>query len=165
VTPAIVASGAVLVAGCLLSKLSGPILAPIVVTMLAIRLIDGRPIVVSLRATPIEYGGRARQLLVILGVLAACSLVAWGLVWASYGFRYGAFAAATTGKDTFLGQRRSYRAWSVGSCPQLGASTSCPKRTFTRRHLRSSTRPNEPPSSTDGSEPAAGGGTSRTPLR
>lgn len=103
VTAATVAGSAVLVAGCLLSKVSGPILVPIVLAMLTVRLIDGRPIVVALRRTPIEYERRTRQLIVLLGVLAACGFVAWALVWASYGFRYSAFAAATTGKETFLG--------------------------------------------------------------
>ena len=50
------------------------------------------------------HGSRARQLAVLLGVLLVFALVAWALIWASYGFRYTAFSAATTGKDAFLGQ-------------------------------------------------------------
>ena len=104
VTTATVAASAVLAAGCLLSKVSGPILVPIALALVAIRVIDGRPLEVAFRGTTIEHIGRARQAIIILGVLAACGLVAWALVWASYGFRYSAFAAATTGKETFLGQ-------------------------------------------------------------
>ena len=103
VTAATVAASAVLAAGCLLSKVSGPILVPIAMALAAIRVIDGRPLEVAFRRTTIEYIGRARQAVIILGVLGACGLVAWALVWASYGFRYSAFAAAT-GKETFLGQ-------------------------------------------------------------
>ena len=104
VTPATVLGGAVLLAGGFLSKLSGPILIPAGLVMLIIRLIDGRPLVVWFRDRPVEYTGRARQLAILLGVAAVFGVVAWALVWASFGFRYTAFAAATTGKDTFLGQ-------------------------------------------------------------
>ena len=48
--------------------------------------------------------GRARQLGVLLGVAAVFGVVVWALIWASFGFRYGAFAAGTTGHDAFLGQ-------------------------------------------------------------
>jgi 4-amino-4-deoxy-L-arabinose transferase-like glycosyltransferase len=104
VTPARVLGAAVLVAGCVLSKLSGPILAPIAIIMLVVRVIDGRPLTVAFRGVAVEHGGRARQLAVLLGVLLVFALVAWALLWASYGFRYTAFSAATTGKDAFLGQ-------------------------------------------------------------
>jgi hypothetical protein len=104
VTPVRVLGAAVLVAGCVLSKLSGPILAPIAIIMLVVRVIDGRPLTVAFRGVAVEHGGRARQLALLLGVLLVFALVAWALLWASYGFRYTAFSAATTGKDTFLGQ-------------------------------------------------------------
>ena len=104
VTPMRVLGAAVLVAGCVLSKLSGPILAPIAIIMLVVRVIDGRPLKVAFRGVPVEHGGRARQLAVLLGMLLVFALVAWALLWASYGFRYTAFSAATTGKDAFLGQ-------------------------------------------------------------
>ena len=104
VTPARVLGASVLVAGCALSKLSGPILAPVALIMLAVRVIDGRPLPIAFRGRAVEYGSRARQLAVLLGVLLVFALVAWVLIWASYGFRYTAFSAATTGKDAFLGQ-------------------------------------------------------------
>ncbi len=104
VTPVRVLGAAVLVGGCVLSKLSGPILAPVAIIMLVVRVIDGRPLPVAFRGVAVEHGGRARQLAVLLGVLLVFALVAWALLWASYGFRYTAFSAATTGKDAFLGQ-------------------------------------------------------------
>ena len=74
--------------------------------MLAVRLADGRPLTLELRRRSSECRGRARQLAVLLAASLAIGLVAWGLIWASYGFRYTAFAAATTGSDAFLGQAK-----------------------------------------------------------
>jgi hypothetical protein len=104
VTPATVAAAAVLVAGGFLSKLSGPILVPVAIVMLIVRLIGRRPLVVSFRNRTVEYTSRARQSIVLLGTAAVFAVVVWALIWASFGFRYSAFHAATTGKDTFLGQ-------------------------------------------------------------
>ena len=74
-------------------------------SMLAVRVIGGGRLTVGFRGTAVEYTGRARQLAVLLGV-ARWSSGSWRgcCIWASYGFRYTAFAAATTGKDAFLGQ-------------------------------------------------------------
>ena len=104
VTPITVFGAAVLAAGCLLSKVSGPILAPIAIAMLAVRMIGSRPLVIALRGRTIEVTSRARQLAILLGAFAVLTLAAWSLVWTSYGFRYTAFAAVTTGKEAFLGQ-------------------------------------------------------------
>ncbi len=104
VTPVSVLSGAVLLAGGFLSKLSGPILIPVGILMVIVRLIDGRPLVASFRHRTVEYTSRARQLVVLLGVAAVFGVVVWALIWASFGFRYSAFVAGTTGHDAFLGQ-------------------------------------------------------------
>jgi hypothetical protein len=104
ITATTVLGCAVLVAGAFLSKLSGPILIPIALAMLAVRLVDGRSLVVVFRQRTVEYSGRAKQLATLLAVALAIGLVVWALIWASFGFRYTAFAAATTGKETFLGQ-------------------------------------------------------------
>ena len=95
---------AVLLAGAFLSKLSAPILVPVALVMLAVRVIGGRPLALDFRGTTVEYTSRARQLAILLGVVVVFGLVMWALIWASFGFRYTAFAAATTGKDAFLGQ-------------------------------------------------------------
>lgn len=106
VTPATILGGAVFVAGAFLSKFSAPILAVVATVMLTVRLIDSRPLVVGLRRPLAEWTGRGRQLAVLAAVLAAFALVTWALIWASFGFRYSAFAAATTGHDAFLGALR-----------------------------------------------------------
>jgi len=104
VTPVTVLAAGVLAAGAFLSKLSAPILVPVALVMLAVRVVGGRPLGVEFRGHTIEYTSRARQLAVLAGAVAIVGLVVWALIWASYGFRYTAFAAATTGKDAFLGQ-------------------------------------------------------------
>jgi hypothetical protein len=104
VTPVTVLGAAVLVAGACLSKLSGPILVPVALVLLAVRLIDGRPLVVTFPGMAGDYRGRGRQLAVFAGVAVIVGLVVWVLIWASFGFRYSAFGAAATGSDAFLGQ-------------------------------------------------------------
>ncbi len=104
VTPATVLGAGVLLAGAFLSKLSAPILIPVAIVMTMVRVIDGRPLRVEFRGRSSEVANRAHQLAVVLGVAVVFGLVTWTLIWASFGFRYAAFAAATTGKDAFLGQ-------------------------------------------------------------
>ena len=122
VTPATVLGGAFLLAGGFLSKLSGPILIPVGLVMLIVRLIGGRPLIVGFRGRRVEYAGRARQLAILLGVAAVFGVVVWALVWASFGFRYTAFAAVTTGKDAFLGQMTEQPGvvgWSLSTARRL----------------------------------------------
>jgi hypothetical protein len=104
VTPMRVLGASALVAGCFLSKLSGPILVPIAIVMLIVRLIGGRPLIMVFRGRSLEYRAPTRQLGILLGVGLFVGLVTWVLIWASFGFRYTAFAAGTTGTDAFLGQ-------------------------------------------------------------
>jgi hypothetical protein len=103
-TPATVLGAAGLLAAAFLSKLSAPILIVVAVVMTMVKLIDGRPLAVEFRGRVVEYAGRPRQLLIVLTGAAMVGLITWTLIWASFGFRYTAFAAAATGKDAFLGQ-------------------------------------------------------------
>lgn len=104
ITAATVLGAAVLLAGAFLSKLSAPILVVVAVLMTIVRLIDGPPLAVGSRGRFVEYASRSHQLAVLFGTAVVVGLATWTLVWASFGFRYSAFAAATTGKDAFLGQ-------------------------------------------------------------
>ena len=72
--------------------------------MMAVRVIGGRPLAVGLRGTLVEYTGRGRQIAILFGVAVVFAAVILAIVWASFGFRYSAFAAGTTGADAFLGQ-------------------------------------------------------------
>lgn len=104
VTPITVMGAAVLLAAAFLSKLSAPILLPVALVMVIVRSIDGRPLLVGLRGNLVAYGGRARQSAILVGVAVVLGLATYTLIWASFGFRYTAFAAATTSTDAFLGQ-------------------------------------------------------------
>ncbi len=103
-TPTTILGGAALFAGAFLAKLSAPILVPVAIVMLGARLISGRPLTVAFRGRRVECVDRARQLAILVGALAVFALVTWAVIWASFGFRYTAFAAGTTGQDAFLGQ-------------------------------------------------------------
>jgi hypothetical protein len=104
VTPVTVVGSGILVAGSLLSKISGPILVPIAIAMLVVRLSVGRPLAARVSGMTFESKGRPQQLAILAAVAVVIALIAWTILWASFGFRYTAFAAATTGKDAFLGQ-------------------------------------------------------------
>jgi hypothetical protein len=103
ITAATVLGAAVLLAGAFLSKLSAPILVVVAILMTIVRLIDGPPLAVGFRGRFVESASRSRQLAVLFGAAVVVGLATWTLLWTSFGFRYSAFAAATTGKDAFLG--------------------------------------------------------------
>ena len=104
VTPLTVAGAAVLLSAAFLSKLSAPILVPVAMVMVIVRLIDARPLRFGYRGRIGEARGRARQAAILAGVAVVFALVTWAVIWAAFGFRYTAFAAGTTGGDAFLGQ-------------------------------------------------------------
>ena len=105
ITPATLLGSAVLVAGTLLSKLSGPILVPIAAVMLAVRLIPARTLVVRFGRRTIAVDGRMRQLAVVCRRRARDWTAGMGcIVWASFGFRYSAFHAARTAKTRSSGR-------------------------------------------------------------
>ncbi len=103
-TPATVLGAGVLLAGAFLSKPSAPILLVVATVMTLVRLIARRPLTVGFRGTVVKYAKRPQQVAIVFGAAVIAGLIAWTLVWAAFGFRYTAFAAATTGKDAFLGQ-------------------------------------------------------------
>jgi hypothetical protein len=103
-TATTVLGAAVLLGGAFLSKLSAPVLIVAAILMTIVRLTGGPPLAVGFRGRCVEYASRSRQLAVLFGAAVVVGLVTWTLLWASFGFRYSAFAAATTGKDAFLGQ-------------------------------------------------------------
>jgi hypothetical protein len=122
ITAATVVGAAVLLAGAFLSKLSAPILIVVAIVMTIVRLIDGRSLTVGFRGRSVECASRSRQLAIVVGAAVVAGLVTWTLLWASFGFRYSAFAAATNGKDAFLGQiaeQAGARGWLLSTAHRL----------------------------------------------
>lgn len=86
--------------GLLLSKMSGPLIAPMIALLVLVRILDGRPL-------PLQFGirrivrGRLSMLAVLVGagiLINVCVLV---MMWGAYGFRYQATVHATTPNDRF----------------------------------------------------------------
>jgi hypothetical protein len=101
ITPLRVIASTVATAGLFLSKLSAPILVPIAVGMVVVRLAASRPLSVKWRNHEFEIRGRFRQGSAFLGLFMIHVVVVLFLIWASYGFRYRAMAQ-TTERDDFI---------------------------------------------------------------
>jgi hypothetical protein len=122
ITPATVLGAAGLLAAAFLSKLSAPILIVVAIVMTMVKLIGGRPLTLGFRGRVVEYAGRPQQLLIVFGAAVIVGLITWTLIWASFGFRYTAFAAAATGQDAFLGQisePRGPAGWALSTAQRL----------------------------------------------
>ncbi len=80
-------------AGLLLSKYSGVLIAPMALLLVVVRLANDDPLPVTLFRQR-QVRGRWRQLLVFVGLAAFQILGLVLIIWASYGFRYAMFAPA-----------------------------------------------------------------------
>jgi len=99
------AAGSALVMGLLFAtKMSAPLMAPVAVILVAIRVWHGRPFVWSGRRRRVVNG--RHQLLLAAGAMLLVHVVGVVLViWASHGFRYATFRAAVPGRDhMYLGE-------------------------------------------------------------
>ncbi len=93
-----VLGSALAVSGLLLSKYSGVLILPMALSLMAVRIVAGRKLIVSLRGTH-ELMNRASQLGATIVILLIHVAMAWLLIWASYGFRNSPFRAVS-GQDT-----------------------------------------------------------------
>ena len=73
--------------GLFLSKFSAPMIVPIGLILLAVRLANRAPLKIGIGEGRALHG-RARQLVVLVGVAGMLVLGVAGSIWASYGFRY-----------------------------------------------------------------------------
>ncbi len=104
VTPATVLMSVLATSALLLAKYSGVLLAPIGIILVAIRLFLQRPLIWRRRRSDpwrMEYG-TSRQVAVIAGLVGLHVMAAVLLIWASYGFRYSAFAGASAGQHFYV---------------------------------------------------------------
>ncbi len=84
--------GSGLVCGLLfVSKFSAVVFAPMALILLALRIADGRALRVRCCGGWRRIESRGRQLAALGAVLGVHALLVWGVIWASYGFRYEAF--------------------------------------------------------------------------
>lgn len=101
VTPFTLAASVFSVGGLFLAKPSAPLFIPIAIILAAAQLWTSRAVVVRLgrRVEMTTRGSRA----MLFAALAAVHVVAgYLLIWASYGFRYSAFAPGSASSDSFL---------------------------------------------------------------
>ncbi len=108
-TPATLAASCLALATLFLAKFSAPLIAPMLLIALLLRLAWGGPLVLKLR------GQRQLKGLPRLGVLAASCvlhvLVVWAVIWLAYACRYDAFEAAQKRASGSTGRwRRTFRA-------------------------------------------------------
>ena len=91
--------GGLAVAALLLSKMSGPLIAPVALVLLVVTVIDRRPIRFAL-AGKRDLRTRGAKVTVLCGVALAEVAITLAVIWAFYGFRYGAFVASMPGAWT-----------------------------------------------------------------
>lgn len=92
VTPLTILASCLAAAALFLSKFSAPVIVIIAVVLAAIRLASREPTTVQLRTRVWALTSRVRQLTVLAALALLHAIVIWIAIWASYGFRYEAFA-------------------------------------------------------------------------
>ena len=94
ITPGRLLLSAVSAAAVVLSKFSGPVLVPIALLLATVRIVRGRPTLIAVPGWKREISSHAHHLLALAGLIFLHIIVGALLIWASYGFRYSAFAQA-----------------------------------------------------------------------
>jgi hypothetical protein len=97
VTPLTLGISCLAVGGLFLSKFSAPIIVPVSVVLVAIRLVMRTPIVIALRGEPRTVERLSSKLGVLAAVGVAHALVTLAMIWASYGFRFDILAVPSEG--------------------------------------------------------------------
>lgn len=101
VTPWTILLSTCVMGGLFIAKFSAPLIVPIGLLMVAVRLASSRPVVLGWRERTREVRGRLGRLSIFVGLAVVHMLVAWVIIWAAYGFRDNPFVAGTTGMDHF----------------------------------------------------------------
>jgi hypothetical protein len=105
---------ALAMAGLVVSKISAPLIAPIAVALLVVRLLDNRPLPVVI-GRPRELAGRGRQALAFAAVAAVHVAAVVAVVWGCYGFRYSMRAPGGAAGDWLVGDWQ----WVLAKPPPL----------------------------------------------
>lgn len=118
-SPLTIVASALAVSALLLSKFSGVLIAPIALLLVGLRLFLRRPLIWRIRARDQWRIERApgRQLGLVSVAAVAHVFVAVSLIWASYGFRYSAFADSGSAARFFVDWPQVLRAGLQGDSP------------------------------------------------
>ncbi|MBN1344663.1 MAG: glycosyltransferase family 39 protein [Phycisphaerae bacterium] len=100
VRPLSVLLSAAALAGLFLSKMSAPLLIPVGVALLAVRLISSQPLQVRLRG-PVLVRRRWARLSIWLGVIVVQIVVVVSGMWAVHRFRYEGMVRPVEGRDRY----------------------------------------------------------------
>ena len=87
-SPASVLCAGLALGGLCLSKMSAPLVLPVFLLMLALRLVVGRPLLLSLGKNRWMVTIRWKQFIWLVAGIALAMVMAWGLIWAAYDFRF-----------------------------------------------------------------------------
>ena len=87
-----VALSSVLMAGLFLTKVSALLIGPVILLLAGARLLNGRPLTLVIGPFRKELCGRSHQALAFVAAFGVHAAVVVALIWASYSFRYSAFA-------------------------------------------------------------------------
>jgi hypothetical protein len=101
VTPVSIAASLASVSGLFLAKPSALIFVPIALAMLTVQLSGTHPVEVHLAGSRTATT-RSRRATLFALLAIAHALVAFVLIWASYGFRYSPFSPGSSPNDTFI---------------------------------------------------------------
>jgi hypothetical protein len=92
VTPLTLLASCLAAAALFLSKFSAPVLVVIAVVLAFIHLLSGGAMALRLWSRAWTVTSRARQIAIMAALAILHAVVIWVAIWASYGFRYEAFA-------------------------------------------------------------------------
>ncbi len=102
ISPASVALSAASLACLFLAKMSAVLIIPVGIVLLAIRLVNREPLVVSLGRLRREIRSRLGKAGCCAAVMAIWIVVVYAAIWGAYGFRYDAMRNAVAGQDRFF---------------------------------------------------------------
>jgi hypothetical protein len=101
ITPLTLGASVLAVSGLFLAKPSGPIIIPIAIALMLVQLASSRSIALRL-GRDADVSSRRARAGVHAAVFVVHAVVAFALIWASYGFRYSAFGGAGAANNSFL---------------------------------------------------------------
>jgi len=101
VSIASVLTGAVVLGGLFLSKMSAPLIIPVGLSLIILRAADRQPLIVRWFKRRIEIASRPKRVGIWLGVMVFWIVCVWVCIWGTYGFRYDAMTGLDADQSRF----------------------------------------------------------------